>query len=598
MKKWIFTLLVSLISCSVWSSKVKFEAKLSHQKVEVGQRFQISFTINSRDGSFSPPEFKNLRLLSGPNRSSSTQIINGDVSQSTTFSYILVASEKGAYTIGEATLTIANETYKTKSLELEVVAASDNSANAQRNRQQKRNEEGEELSDYVYIRAFVDKSEAFVGEKITVTYKLYTQLRLSNPQMEAMPSLNGFWHQELRSIFKDDIEFTRERVGNDVYNVAEIQQNILYPQRSGELTVDPLKLKFLATIQRKRSRSIYDQMFGSYERKEVIVGSSPLKIKVKALPLANRPADFSGAVGNFKASLIANKESLKANEAIDVKLVIEGKGNLPLIGAPNLNFPPDFEVYDPEADNKFSTNYNGSQGSKIFNYLVIPRHAGDYEIEPYTFSFFDLKTNTYRSIQTNPLSFTVARGSEEESVVYRADRKQEVELLNTDIRYIHLKNLSLLSAEHDFYGSLNFYMLWLCALGLVLLLLVLAKKRKEKRGDQIGMRKAKANKMAKKRLATAKKHLDKDEKAAFYVEISEALFGYYANKYNIEKAELSQEKIISTLKEDGLSALAKDLKTALEAAEMARFAPASAIPAEQLYNDAIALISKTENRKA
>ncbi|MEQ8910072.1 MAG: BatD family protein [Vicingaceae bacterium] len=598
MRAWIFALFVTFMASPLWASKVKFEAKLSHNRVEVGQRFQISFTMNARGGNFTPPEFKNFRLLSGPNRSSSTQIINGDVSQSTTFSYILAATKEGNLAIGQATLEIDGDNYKTRPLEVQVVAASENSANAQRNRQQQRKQGGDEISDLVFIRAIVDKRSAYVGEKITVTYKLYTQLRLSNPQMESMPSLTGFWHQELRSIFKDEVGFKEERVGNKIFNVAEIQQNILYPQRAGELTIDPLKLKFIATVRKKRSRSIYDQMFGSYERKEVIAGSDPIQIKVKPLPLANRPLNFSGAVGQFNAKLIANKAELKSNEAVDVKLEIKGQGNLPLIGAPELNFPPDFEVYDPETENKYQTNYTGSNGSKIFKYLVIPRHAGEYEIEPYTFSYFDLQSETYKSIKTQDLQFNVARGNEEESVVYRADRKQEVELLNSDIRYIHLNNLSLQAAGEQFYGSLRFYMVWLCSFSAFLLLWLIARRKKEKEGDRVGMRKAKANKMAKKRLAKAKKHFDSGEKSAFYEEISEALFGYYADKYNIEKAELSQERIVETLEQDDLSILASDLKNTLESAEMARFAPSSAVAPDKLYQDAMELISKTENRKA
>jgi len=598
MKRILITILL-LVSCSgLWATAVKFEAKLSHQTVEVGQRFQISFTLNTSGGNFKSPSFDKFRVLSGPNQSSSTQIINGNVSRSFTLSYILQATEAGNIEIGPASIQVEGETYKTRNQNIKVVKASSNSANAQRNRQQQRSQTGEALSKEVFIRAFVDKQEAYVGEKITVTYKLYTRLRLANPQMEAMPALSGFWHQELRSIFKDEIQFKQERFGNKVFDVAEIQQNVLYPQRSGELIVDPLKLKFIATVQRRKARTVYEQMFGSYERKEVIAASKPIKVKVKPLPLQNKPDNFTGAVGVFNANLLANKESLKSNEAIDVQLIIEGKGNLPLLSAPKLNFPPDFEVYDPETESKFKTNYNGSSGKKIFNYLVIPRHAGEYDVAPFEFSYFDLKSESYKTINTEGLNFQVARGAEEESLVYRANRKQDVALLEDDIRFIHTNGVNLLAANELFYGSAAFYASLICSLGLILLLWMIAKKRKEKQGDTVGLRKSRANKLAKKRLTKAKKHLDQNEKTAFYEEISEALFGYYADKYNIEKAALSQEKIIETLQQDDLKELGEDLKVALDAAEMARFAPTSAIEPTALYEQAMGLIQKSENHKA
>lgn len=598
MKKWILGILISLSSAWCWAGAVNFEASLSHNMVEVGQRFQITFSLNNQGGNFRPPTFENLRILSGPNPASSTRIINGSVSQNMSYSYILVAEQTGKFTIGSASIEVSGETYKTKPLQIEVVKSSQNGANAQNQRQRERKESGDELSQYVFIRAVADKNSAYVGEKITVTYKLYTQLRLSNPQMESMPSLTGFWHQELRSIFKDDIQFKQEQFNGQIFNVAEIQQNVLYPQRSGDLVIDPLSLKFLATVQRKRARNMYEQMFGSYERKEVIASSKPINIKVKALPLKNKPADFSGAVGNFNAVLEANKNSLKSNEAIDVKLTIEGTGNLPLVAAPQLNFPPDFEVYDPETENRYKTGYNGSTGKKEFKYLVIPRHTGSYELEPFTFSYFDLASQRYKTISTDALTFEVARGADEENVVYQGKRKEDVELLKTDIHYIHLNNLSLINVDERFYGSTSFFLILVFILLLAIALGLIAKKQRAKHGDQVGLRKSKANKLAKKRLAKAKKHLDAQENALFYEEISEALFGYYADKYNISRAELSQEKIVETLAHDGLSELAEELKGSLEAAEMARFAPSAAIAPAKLYEDAINLIQKTENRNA
>lgn len=594
MRSFLTYILFSLFALSSFGAKVQFTAKTSHQVVEVGQRFQITFTVNSRGGNFTPPDFNDFRLLGGPNQSQSMQYINGQVSHSTSLSYILAATEEGTFTIGAASITVDGESYETNPIEIKVVEASDNSANAQRNRQQQRKSSGDKLSDHVFIRAVVDKNEAYVGEKVSVTFKLYSKLGLSGLNLEKLPALNGFWSHQVKSVY-DQIQLDREMIDGEIYNVAELQQTVLYPQRSGDLTIDPLEMKVSVNVRSRRSRSVFEQMFGSYERKELIVASSPINIKVKSLPLKGKPVDFSGAVGSFNMRLSSNKNQLKANEAIDIKISLEGKGNLPLLSAPDLNFPPDFEVYDPEMENKYSINYNGASGAKVFKYLVIPRHAGEYFIEPYKFTYFDLNSKTYKTISSDSIRLQVAKGEDSANAVYQANRKESVELLNKDIRYIHTQGIHLLSENEFFYQSVLFYSLIILAILLAVLFYFFVRKRKEKLKDQSGLRRSKANKLAKKRLKTAKKHLDQNEQKAFYEEISEALYGYYADKLNISIADLSQERIIERLNVEGGEAIKSQLIKVLEDAEMARFAPSSSINDQALYDSAVEIISQTES---
>jgi len=594
MKKTLLVILCAIQTCFSFAAAVSFSAKISHNTVEVGQRIQVTFTVNSSGGSFTPPSFQKFRVLSGPNQSNSMQYVNGKTSRTTSISYVLQATQKGSFEFGPATIKVEGKTYKTKPLKIKVVDASSTSSNAQRNKQNQRKSDGQRLEDYVYIKTTVDKREAYIGEKVTASFKLYSKLSLTGINIEALPALNGFWSQDIRSY--DQIQLSREQINGEIYNVAELQQVLLYPQRSGELVIDPLEMNVTVQVKSRRTRSVFEQMFGSYETKELIAKSNLIKIKVKPLPKKNKPEDFSGAIGSFNMKMTSNKDSVVANEAIDVKIEISGKGNLPLIGAPDLNFPSDFEVYDPESKDNFQISLAGAQGKKNFNYLVIPRHSGKFKLDPFHFSYFDLKSKTYKTITAKPIEINVSKGEEGENVAYSSSRKEEVELLNTDIRYIHINNLMLASTNDFFYGSPLFYSL----IGLAFLIMIAAyfisKKLKIKNSDTVGLRKSKANKLAKKRLAKAKNYLDKDESALFHEEISAALYGYFADKFNISIADLSQEKISELLKKiPNTTEVQLKIKSVLEEAEMARFAPTSSIDNVSLYNKSVEIISIMED---
>lgn len=589
----VFFLLFSQLA---YSAAVNFTAKSSHSVVELGQRFQVTFTINAGGGNFTPPDFGTFGVLSGPNQSSSVQIINGRTTQSYTISYILVSTKTGKYNIPPAEINVNGKVQKTDPISIEVVDKNPNGSNAQSQRQNERKKQGDELSDYVFIKSFVDKKSAYVGEKITVTYKLYSKLSLAGINLEALPALNGFWSQDLRSVY-DQIELSTEYINGETYQVAELQQTVLYPQRSGKLEIDPLSMKVTVQVRSRRARSMFESMFGSYERKEVITKSRPIPIEIKPLPKQGKPADFSGAVGQFDFSLNASKTNVKSNEAIDFKVVLKGNGNLPLIGAPKIDFPPDFEVYDPETKNNFKTSFSGSKGSKEYNYLVIPRHSGSFKIEPLSFSYFDLATESYKSITTELINIAVEKGEEDESVVSNGRiRKNEVEILENDIRYIHLSNIKLIKADNQFFGSFSYYLIILSLFAILLAMFLISKRLKEKLKDKIGLRKSKANSKAKIKLKNAKKLLDKGELNAFFEEISNALYNYFGDYYNLSRAEVSIDKIVESLSKSEIdSSIINTLKEVIESSEMARFAPQSADSADSIYQKSIDIISEVES---
>jgi len=590
------TLLTKSALC--FSADVRFEAKLSHSRVQVGQRFQVSFTVNENGQKFVPPPFYKFNVLSGPNRSSSMQYVNGKVSKSLTISYVLQAKEVGTFKIGGATILINGKEYKTDPIQVEVVKAAKNRGRTNSNRRRSASKaQNPDLKDMVFVKAIVDRNKVFVGEKVSATYKLYSRLTLTGLDLEKLPALNGFWTQDIRTIY-DQIELSREQINGQVYQTAELQKSVLYPQRTGDLEIDPMEIKVTAQINSGRRRSVFDQIFGSYESKELVVGSQPLKIKVNPLPKLGRPANFSGAVGRFQMDVDVSKDSVATNEAIDFRITLKGNGNLPLISPPKLNFPPDFESYDPDVSNNFKTSYSGSSGSKSFNYLVIPRHAGEFVLKPFQFTYFDLQSKTYQTLSSDSIQISVSKSVDDGNVVYRPSRKEEVELLNADIRYIHQKPSIFIIGGELFYNSVWYYLL----IGLLILLMLISywiiRWYQSKQGNIKAVRRSKANKIAKKRLMKAKKHLQKGEDLEFYEEISSAIYGYYADKFSVDLGERSQEKIIELLYKHHQGAdLEKQLIQILDDAEMARFAPNSEVDSKQLYQKAADLIRKTENLK-
>jgi hypothetical protein len=595
MKRWISFISIFLLACQLMASAVSFKAKLSHSKVAVGQRFRITFTVNANGGNFSAPSFENFSVLSGPNQSSSMQYINGKVSREFSINYILQANTVGKFQIGPAIINSNGDKIESNVVEIEVVEELSGTA-AQNQRQDQRNKSADELGKYVYIKSFTDKKSAYVGEKLTVTYKLYSRLGMQSLDLESLPDLNGFWTHDLHSVY-DQIKLTTEYIDGEVYQVAVLKQSLLYPQRAGKLTIDPLSMKAVVQVKSRRSRSVFESMFGSYETKELLISSTPLQVDIKPLPRYKGEGEFSGAVGQFKINLVGNKENLKANEAIDLKVEISGQGNLPLISAPKLNFPPDLEVYDPETKNQFKNSAAGSSGKKTFNYLVIPRHEGRYVIEPYAFTYFDQNKKVYQTAYTDSLIFEVEAGDEEVNVIYDgSQRKEEVELLENDIRFIHLNQLSLFDSDHCFYGSFSFYLSIILILLSAVLLYFVSKKYKDQRSDVVGRRRSRARKLANKRLAKALKFKSSGDDKAFYEEIGNALYGYYADRYNMGTAELSLEVLLEKLATEGAETQLIDrLRNSVEQADLARYAPGSAIATDKLFENARTIIEETES---
>jgi len=583
-------LILFLITVSSFA-QVQFNAKTSHTVVKTGDRFQVQFSANVQMSNFKAPNLgSNFRVLSGPNESTQMSWVNGKTSHQISYSYILMAVKEGDFTIGAASATIEGKTYKTKPFKVNVGKGV--KVNQGGNSSQQNNSKQANTSDDLYIKSSVSKRKVYQGEQIIATYQLYTRVNISGNELVKSADLNGFWSQE---IDLGESQWRQEIIGGYRWHIATIRKIVLFPQRSGELEIDPLEMKFLVQqrVQSSGRQSVFDQFFGRVENVEYSLKSKPIKITVLPHPTP-KPDNFNGAVGNLDMTVDVSANEVKANEAINIKVKISGKGNINLVEAPIIDFPSDFEIYDPKVIDKTSTTANGVSGYKEFDFLVIPRNKGTYNIDPITFSYFNPATKKYKTITSAPININVLKGEAgSENMVYTGN-KEDIKVLGNDIRYIHTQDITPTNTSNSFYGSLSFYLLLLLAPILFIVAFVIRNKFRIAQSDVVGMKSKKANKVATKLLSAAKQSLAANNKNEFYENVSKALFGYIGDKLNIAVSELNQNNI-----KDKLIAISvaeqtiNSLIETIELCDMARFAPVS-VSEQEVYNKAENIINQIE----
>jgi len=591
LNKHIFTTLLTLfLGCVSYAQDFQFTAATSHRTVKTGDRFKIEFKGSGDFTNFKAPNLSNFRVLSGPNQSTNMSWINGKTSSNVSYSYILMAVKEGEFTIGPAVAAFNGKAYKTNTLKIKVTkgVAVQQGGNQGNTSSQKTN-----VSDDLYIKASVNKTRVYQGEQIIATYKLYTRVNISGNELVKNADLNGFWSQEI------DIgqsQWTEEVVGGYRWQVATIRKIVLFPQRSGKLEIDPLSMNF--TVQRRasgRGQSVFDQFFGRYENVEYQLKSKPIKINVLPHPQPE-PEGFSGAVGKMDMVVDVSTNEVKANEAINIKVKISGKGNVNLVDQPTMKFPSDFETYDPKVKENIKTTVNGVSGSIEYDYLIIPRHAGKFNIDPVVFSYFNPATKKYKTITSEPIQLNVLKGDgSATNVSFSSSNKEDIELLGEDIRYIHTLPVKITHSNTPFYNSWKFYLLLLIAPLLFVLAFIFRNKIRAANSDIIGIKKKKASKVASKLLTAAKESLAANNKNEFYEAISKALFGYIGDKLNIEVSELNQSNIKEKLTTINVTEnTITDLIETIELCDMARFAPV-AVSEQEVYDKAESIINKIED---
>jgi len=617
-RKLILFLLVA-IPALLAAQEVSFTAQAPRQ-IAMGQRFYLTYTINAETRNFVGPEIQHFNVLGGPSKSVSSNIsnINGkyEVSNSESYTFVLEANEAGTFTIPQAVASANSKKYMSNSLTITVInpGPGKNQPQARSNQPQRQAQQqtGEDPGNDIFLKAAVDKNNPYQGEQITVTYKLYTRTnRLQVAQPEKIPSYPGFWSQDL---LKDATQYPQysEVINGKKYIVAELRKAALFPQKSGTLTIDPLVQNVVYQIKVKArnpfgddpffgndpffKNMLDDSFFGSeYQNVQKKLTSGTVSINVKPLPAANRPPEFTGAVGQFTLKAVADKTQLSANDAFTLRVSVSGNGNMNLIEKPAINFPPDFEVYDPKIIDNFKSDA-GTSGTRTFEYLVIPRAAGDFTIDPVQFAYFDPVRKNYNLLTSDNFKLKVTKGTGSST----ADNATQgsVKYLGNDIRYLMATPLNLHPAGNTFYGSALYWLLLLLPVIGFTAFVVLWRRNLKLKGDTKLMQRRKATRIAVKRLQKAKKLLDAGSHDAFHEEIAFALWGYISDKFNIPMSELSMDTAREQLESRNVKPeLTEIFMNTLNDCNYTRYAPpGKALNMQQLYELAIQAITETEHQ--
>jgi hypothetical protein len=609
LNNYIAGLIVCLLPLITAASDVSFTAS-APATVQSGQQFRLVYTLNAEAENFTAPEITEFAIIAGPNQSSSSsiQIINNQVTRTVaiTFTYTLAAYKEGTFTIPAARVRAGGKQYTSNPVTIKVTPAAAPPSGSQAPQGQSPQPGGTITSKDVFLRATVDKTDPFMGEEIIVTYRLYTRIPVSNYHIEQSPAHSGFWAEELTRDRTRLLQYT-DVVDGIQYTVAELRKVALFPQRSGNLRIEPLEVEIVARVQQQSQRrrtgdpffdSFFDDPFFGSRTQNVnhTLRSNALNINVKPLPVLNRPAEFSGAVGNFTMRATVDKTELAANEPVNLKVVISGKGNVRLIDKINFQFPPSFEVYDPKISSDVQATQTGVSGTRTLEYLLIPRSAGQFSLKPATFSHFNPVREQYISLITPEFNFNIARGEGMDIAGAAGSDQQAIQYIASDIRFIRQGPFRLSTMGSYFFGSTHFYALYLSPLVLFGIFVLLLRNHIKNNSDIARVKNRHATRIARKRLKQAEEFMKLRMGEKFFNELSQALWGYLSDKFNIPLSELSLETVRGRLESRNVdNAIIDDFTQVLEQCEFARFAPGEKSQTmEQLYERGLVLITRIE----
>lgn len=610
MRKIIFLWIVLTTVCATVfaDEKISFTAS-APDAVAVGDQFRLSYTVTTQKvRDFRAPSIKGFEVLMGPSRSqqSSVQMINGQTTatSSITFTYILMATAEGDFTIPGATITAEGNQMVSNSVHVKVLPADQSASGTSGNGGRQgggntsRASSGTSVSNSdLFIKATASKTTVYEQEAFLLTYKIYTLVDLRAFDNVKLPDFKGFHSQEVE--LPNDRRWGLEHYNGRNYQTTVYRQFVLFPQQSGKLTIDAAR--FDAVIDKTTQVSDPFEAFfnggGNVVQVKKSLLTPQLTIDVKSLP-AGKPEDFSGGVGEFNITSSINTTSVKTNDAVTVKLVISGSGNLKLLSNPEIKFPDEFEIYDPKVDNKLRLTNAGLSGSKIIEYLAIPRNAGTYKIPAVKFSYFDINSRSYKTLTTEEYELHVEKGAGNAAqTIANFTNKEDLKVLNEDIRFIKQNDVTLSPKGEFFFGSTTCWMFYLVPGILFVLFFIVYRKQIAANANVAKMRTKKANKVAVKRMKQAGKLLAENKKDAFYDEVLKALWGYISDKLNIPVSRLSKDNIEEELRNYGVDdVLIKEFLDALNNCEFARFAPGDDNQAmDKVYSASLEVISKMEN---
>lgn len=567
------------------SSEATFETKVSKKKLGVNERLRVDFVMNKDGDNFNPPNFEHFTVVGGPSQSISNSWINGVRSFSKTYSYFLAPKERGNFTIGQATIEIDDKIFKTLPVSITVTAAVDKPKDP--------NDPDYIVEQNIHLVAEVSKTNPYLNEAITVVYKLYVSENtgVSNWRELDVPRYNDFWSQ---NIDIKGIKIQNGTYNGEDYRYVVLRKTVLYPQKTGKLNIEPLTLDITVDVPTNRRDIFGGRLMQSVHR---TVAAGNRIINVKPLPETGRPIDFTGAVGDFDFKVTTSKSTLKATEALEANVEVSGNGNLKLFKLPKLTLPSALEVYEPEHSENIYVNLNGMNGESADSYTIVPSYQGKYPIPSISFSYFDLKTERYKTITSDEIVIDVTEGpvNSSNNSINLNNSKQPIVTANNQFASFKTKTNFTSIQQSTFFKTNLFWTLLLGPFLMIPIAILIRKKQEAREGDVVGNKIRKANKLARKYLGEAKKNLGNKEQ--FYNALERALHNYLKAKLNIETSEFSKEKIQELLQSKSAEvSTINEFIELLKNCEMARYAPFSNVEMKQDYDKAAKVISQIDRQ--
>ena len=582
--KFYISLFICLLSISLVAQEATLKAKISKNKLGVNQRLRVEFSIDKQGGdNFSPPKFTNFRVVGGPSQSVSQSWINGKVTFSQSYTYIIQPKRKGAFSIASASIKIGGKFIKSEPVKVIVLDPVEIPKNP--------NDPNYVAQQNIHLVAEISKANPYVGEGIYVEYRLYVSENVSvyDTSISEAPKYNGFWNQDIKV---NGFPVKMGKYNGENYRYIVLQKALLIPTKTGKLSVDPMRMDIVIGVPSGRA-----DFFGNAITKNIRreFASTKKIIRPKTLPLEGKPANFAGAVGDFNFSVALSKDILKANETSQVQVKISGKGNLKLFELPTVETPAELEMYQPERKERVRVNASGLSGAVTDTYTVVPLYKGKYKIPSISFSYFNPKEKKYKTIATEDFFVDVQEGKELITVDTSFVIKQEVVSTGKNFRYIATKTNFVTAKKIDFFKSNLFYVLFLLPLIAIPIGVFIGKKNEERSNDIMGNKARKAEKLAKKYLSKAQKQLGKKE--AFYEALERALHNYLKAKLGVETAEISKERITEILKGKNVEATAiHQFIEVLKNSDFARYTPFTATEMKEEFERAKAVIVQLDKQ--
>ncbi len=595
----------AFLSGAAAGQNTDFQASLDRAQVGSGEQFTLVFTLtNAGTGggkNLQLPDLSKFHIMSGPNESSAMQIVNGAVSSSVTYSYILQPKETGKFTIGPATIEAGGKIFRSAPLAIEVIKGSARPRQAAGGQ----DDAAAQIGDNLFLKATVDRTHVVQGEQVNLVFKIYTRVSIASYAVEKNPTMTGFWGEDVET--PKNIQTNPETINGKQFRVGIIKRMALFPTQPGSLEVGPMEVQTSVQIQDRKSTDPFESFFRDPFGRQVnyMIRSDAIKIKVDQLP-PDPPADFKGAVGQFAMSTTVDKKTTRTNEPVDLKVTVSGTGNIKLIESPAVELPTDFEQYTPKVSDNINRTGDRISGSKTFEYLLIPRYPGLKVIKPVTFSYYDPAKGEYVKLRSPQIDLNVEQGTAAVTPLISGGSQEDVRLLSQDIRFIKLGEGGLARRGDPLHVSAVFIAVLLLPLVCAGGSLVYARQRQAVMLDQAGYRNRRAIKVARKGLKAAEYLLKEkgssgapasNQRLRFYGEISKALWKYLGDKLNIPQSAFSIEGAVAELGARGVApALITSLKALLETCDLARFAPTSLDLAvmQRTYDEAQRIIVELE----